>query len=81
MRNVAARHIDIGEAGSVAMLRGDPELPARDFTLEDVKIGRVRAKMVEAANVENLRIDGLEVRIPPVVPLKKDDPSRGGQEK
>jgi polygalacturonase len=81
IRGVIARRMTAGEVGSVVELRGDPALPARDFTVSDVTVERVRAKVVEAVNVENLRVDGLVVRHPPVVQFKKDDPSRGGQEK
>lgn len=80
IRGVSIRKVVCTEAGSVAELRGDPELPAHDFKVEDVIVERLRTKTVEASNVENLRVDGLVVRYPPKIPLKKNDPSRGGQE-
>lgn len=81
IRGVAVRDVTVAETGSVVELRGDPELPARDFAVSGVTVDKVRRKIVDAANVENLRIDGLVVRQPPVVQFRKNDPSRGGQEK
>ncbi len=81
IRGVAVRNVRVADAGSVVELRGDPDLPARDFEVAGVTVDKVRRKIVDAVNVENLRVDGLSVRQPPSVPFKKDDPSRGGQEK
>lgn len=81
IRGVTVRDVTVSDAGSVAELRGDPDLPARDFEVSGVTVDTVRRKIVDAANVENLRVDGLQVRHPPSVSFKKNDPTRGGQEK
>lgn len=81
IRSVTARHVSVDEVGSVVELRGDPDLPARDFTVSDMTVGKVRKKVVDAVNVENLHVEGLHIRHLPFVPFKKEDPSRGGQEK
>ena len=81
IRGIAARDISVEETGEVVNLRGDPELPARGFTVENIRAARVRCpEFVKASNVEDLRLGGIVVARPPNVPLKKDDPSRGGQE-
>jgi hypothetical protein len=71
----------VDEAAYAIALRGDPALPARDITVENVQVDKVRKDVIKAENVENLKVSGLVVRKPPVVPFKKyDEPSRGGQE-
>ncbi len=81
IHGVTARHVSVDEVGSVVELRGDPDLPARDFTVSDMTVGKVRKKVVDAVNVENLHVEGLHIRHLPSAPFKKEDPSRGGQEK
>ena len=81
IRGVTARNIRVDEAAYAIALRGDPALPARDFTIENLQVDKVRKDVIKAENVENLRVSGLVVRQQPVVPFKKhDEPSRGGQE-
>ena len=80
IRGVRVRNVRVEDAGAVVELRGDPELPAKDFTVENVVVDRVRRTVVDAANVEGLKVSGLEIRHPPVRALKRNDPSRGGQE-
>lgn len=80
IRGVTARNITVKNAACAVNLRGDPDLPARDFTIENVRIGTVYDEVVRAQNVENLRVDGLSVGRPPRRPFKPNDPTRGGPE-
>ena len=73
-------HVDTLKLGILMQIKL-MRLDDSQIKLQDGQVCLNGKAVIKAENVENLRVSGLVVRQPPVVPFKKhDEPSRGGQE-
>lgn len=61
--NIVLRRVTCAEAGVAVKVRGDPERPPKALSVQDVRVGRVRDRLVVAENAPELAV--ADVRIDP----------------
>ena len=83
--NIHVKNVTCAEAGFAVKVRGDPELPPKGLTAENIRIGKIRYQPVKAVNAPELDVKGVEedpsvareiLGVPPQV--RACDPARDG---